>query len=117
MALKQLYDSIGGDYNDILSRFGSDSLIERFIIKFQQETSFQELKKAMNDKDWYQSFLACHTLKGVCLNLSFSSLLEPVCKLTEELRGSNKPTHLELLDEIEIRYNHTIEEINNYFNQ
>ena len=115
MTTKELYNVIGGDYDDIISRFGNDNMIERFLKKFIDEKSFNEFKDAFQKNDYEKSFLTCHTLKGICLNLAFRDLAKPVCELTEELRGNKKPNHPELFDKIEDKYNALISELIKYF--
>lgn len=34
MNIKECYDSIGADFEDVLGRLGSEKLIERFALKF-----------------------------------------------------------------------------------
>ena len=87
MTMRELYGQIGGDYQDVVRRFGSEMITKRFVIKFLQDNSFEMLGNALHHCDIKGAFQATHTLKGVCLNLGFSSLYEVSAQLTEDLRG------------------------------
>ena len=64
-------------------------MIEKFALKFREDMSFQELEKALNDKQVEIAFRAAHTLKGVCMNLGFDHLYKPSFEITECLRAGN----------------------------
>jgi len=86
MNSKNFYDSIGGSYEEVMQRLGSDSLIERFVKMFPSDESYANLCKAMDEKNWSEVFGASHTLKGICANLSFKNLYEAASTLTEDVR-------------------------------
>ncbi|MCR5318489.1 MAG: Hpt domain-containing protein [Treponema sp.] len=89
MNSKNFYDSIGGSYEDVIQRLGSDSLIERFVKMFPSDESYANLCKAMDEKNWSEVFGASHTLKGICANLSFKNLYEAASTLTEDVRNGS----------------------------
>lgn len=66
-----------------------DSLIEKFVLKFPNDTSFDALKAAVAEERWDDAFAAVHTLKGVSLNLAFERLGASASELTEVLRPQN----------------------------
>ena len=80
MTLEQMYAAIGGDYKAVMERLPSADFVRRFALKFLQDDSFPNLKKALEAQ-------AAHTLKGVCQNLGFDALYAPASALTEALRG------------------------------
>ncbi len=86
MQLKECYESFGGNYEDVKSRLMKDTLIQRLVIKFLADTSYQGLTQAMEKKDYGEAFRAVHTLKGVSQNLSFDNLSCSTEELTETLR-------------------------------
>ena len=69
MTLEQVYAAIGGDYKGVMERLPSADFVRRFALKFLQDDSFPNLKKALEEKDAPTAFRAAHTLKGVCQNL------------------------------------------------
>lgn len=86
MQLEECYATFGGSYEDVKSRLMKDDLIKRLIIKFLADTSYDNLEKAMNEKNYGDAFRAVHTLKGVSQNLSFDVLSHSTEGLTESLR-------------------------------
>lgn len=88
MNLKELYDAIGGNYQETISRLPSEGMIQKFVLKYEKDPTYAELEKALAEKDWETAFRAAHTLKGVAQNLGFESLYKPVFSLTEQLRGA-----------------------------
>lgn len=86
MQLEECYATFGGSYEDVKSRLMKDDLIKRLTIKFLADTSYDNLEKAMNEKNYGDAFRAVHTLKGVSQNLSFDVLSHSTEGLTESLR-------------------------------
>ena len=79
MTLEQVYAAIDGDYKGVMDRLPSADFVRRFALKFLQDDSFPNLKKALEEKDAPTAFRAAHTLKGVCQNLGFrQSTVRPV---------------------------------------
>ena len=86
MTLQEFYDRIGGDYKATISRLPSEALIKKFVIKFLDDASFTRLRDGLQENDGEKAFRAAHTLKGICLNLSFDTLYKPCAEITEALR-------------------------------
>ena len=86
MTMRECYEAIGGNYEDVLGRLRSEALIRKFTLKFLEDQSYPQLKQALNDKNYEDAFRSAHTLKGVCQNLSFDRLCEVSHELTELLR-------------------------------
>ena len=104
MTIQECYEKIGEDYQEILSRFGSEAMVKRFAVKFLNDTSFANLKQALQDKDVNEAFRAAHTLKGVCLNLGFNNLYTVSSELTEKLRKGELDGSDELFAKVEEQY-------------
>ena len=83
MTLEQMYAAIGGDYKAVMERLPSADFVRRFALKFLQDDSFPNLKKALEAQDAPTAFRAAHTLKGVCQNLGFDALYAPASALTK----------------------------------
>ena len=86
MTMRECYEAIGGNYEDVLGRLHSEALIRRFTLKFLEDQSYLQLKQALENKNYEDAFRSAHTLKGVCQNLSFDHLYEVSNELTELLR-------------------------------
>ncbi len=91
MTLQDCYAALGGDYADVSARLRSDRLVQKFILKYLDDPSFDTLCSAMAEKNYEEAFRAAHTIKGVCQNLSFTRLLDSSSRLTEALRGGYTP--------------------------
>ena len=85
MSLKECYDKMGADYEDVLSRLRSEVLVRKFALKFLDDDSYANLKAAMESG---KAFRGAHTLKGVAQNLGFGPLYKAAAEVTESLRPS-----------------------------
>jgi HPt (histidine-containing phosphotransfer) domain-containing protein len=53
--------------------------------------NFDKLRAAMDAGDARTAFAAAHSLKGSVGNVALTPIYEPVCALTEALRGADAP--------------------------
>ena len=111
MTLEQMYAAIGGDYKAVMERLPSADFVRRFALKFLQDDSFPNLKKALEAQDAPTAFRAAHTLKGVCQNLGFSNLYAPAYTLTETLRAGQLEGTQEQFAKVEEQYQCTMDAI------
>ncbi len=115
MTIQNCYEKLGGDYQGVLGRLGSDALVQRFLIKFLSDTSFQDLKEGIEKQDPEEAFRGAHTLKGVCMNLAFDDLFVVSDALTEHLRGGELAEgYEELFEKVEAEYKKTIAAIQEF---
>lgn len=114
MTIEECYKKMGANYQDVIKRLPSVSMIEKFALKFREDTSFQELETALNEKQVDLAFRAAHTLKGVCMNLGFDHLYKPSFEITESLRASNLELALQQFDAVKEQYTKTIEALNEF---
>ena len=49
MNVKECYEAIGGDYNDMKRRFLSDARIQRFAMMFLEDSSMDDLRAGMQE--------------------------------------------------------------------
>lgn len=103
MDLKEMYEKIGGNYNEAKSRLMNDALIEKFALKYEEDGTFAELKEAVSKNDIEKSFRAAHTLKGVAANLSFNELAKAASELTEQLRPLKEQASADLYAKVSRR--------------
>ena len=47
MTMRECYEAIGGNYEDVLGRLHSEALIRRFALKFLEDQSYIQLKQAL----------------------------------------------------------------------
>ncbi|MBO4445403.1 MAG: Hpt domain-containing protein [Clostridia bacterium] len=86
MTLKECYELIGADYNDVIIRLGGEDRVLRFIPKLIADSSFNDLIKAFADEDWEAAFRASHTMKGNYANFGLTKLQTSSSELCEMLR-------------------------------
>ena len=109
MNIKECYDAIGADFEDVIGRLGSESLVQRFALKFIDDGSYGALTEALGEGDAESAFRAAHTLKGVCLNLGLKNLYTVSSELTEKLRGRELDGSAELFNKVKEQYDITID--------
>lgn len=100
MTLQDCYAALGGDYADVSSRLHSDRLVQKFLLKYLDDPSFDLLCAAMAEKNCEQAFRAAHTIKGVCQNLSFTRLMESSSRLSDALRHGWTPEAEPLAEQV-----------------
>ena len=87
MNIKEFYGSIGEDFNDVIGRLRAESRVCKYVLKFPEDKSFDNLLASMKEKNYAEAFRAAHTIKGTCLNLSFNSFAAIASDITEKLRN------------------------------
>lgn len=121
MNLQECYEQLGGNYAEVKKRIPGDALVEKFLGKFLEDKSYESLCRQMENGDRQAAFLAVHTLKGVCANMSFTRLLGSVSRLTEALRPATSSTSdaeiAQLIGDVHRDYAATAEVIRRYLNK
>lgn len=112
MNLQEFYLSVGGNYNTILARIPSDSLIEKFLFKFVEDPTYNNLLEAQASSNIDAAFRAAHTLKGVAYNLDLNILGDAASTYTELLRGASIFPNPDAAKAISAAYQLTIQSIN-----
>lgn len=114
MTLEECYSKFGGDYMNVRKRLPSDSVIDRFVVKFQKEPTMNELRKAVESGDIKTAFTAAHTLKGLASNIGFTALEKTAGALTEQLRPLESTPDHELYRAVEDSYGLIMRTIDQY---
>lgn len=86
MTIQEFYLHAGGNYEEVLRRLSSEVRIKKVLGMLSRDGSMQDLRAALEKKDYEGAFLAAHTLKGITMNLGITRLAEAVSELTETLR-------------------------------
>lgn len=107
MTLQECYDALGGNYEEVRARLHSDRLVQKFVLKFLDDKSYELLHTSMAEKNYEEAFRAAHTIKGVCQNLSFDRLLESSSRLSDALRNGWTPEADALVGQVEEDYSVT----------
>ena len=113
MTLQECYAAIGGDYEEAMGRLRSERLVQKFVLKFLNDGSYQLLQDSLAAGDRDEAFRAAHTIKGVCANLAFNALLESSEALTEALRDGRpaQPGEEALIQRVNEDYQRTVQAI------
>ena len=91
--------------------FGKREMCERDVIRFLEDPNYEEMIKAIREKDTEQAFHYAHTLKGVCANLSLWRMQDAVSGVVEGLRMGKLPREEEISD-LEKCYQKTVVWVN-----
>lgn len=86
MTLRECYEEMNGDLDDALKRLALEDRVKRFLLRFPQDNSYDDLRRAMEEKDLKAAYRAAHTLKGVSLNLSLTTLANSSSALASALK-------------------------------
>ena len=106
MTVRECYEEMGADYEEVLRRLANEERVARFLLKFSSDESFDE------ESDYEVAFRAAHTLKGICLNLSITRLAESSSALTESLRAGGWSEEAgPLFERVKDDYSQTIQAI------
>ena len=108
MSLRTCYEALGGNLDSVLGRLPSERLVQKFVLKFLNEGSYAELMTAVQAKDGEAAFRASHTLKGICLNLSFDKLYASSERICEALRNGWTDDAPAMAEAVEADYRQTI---------
>ena len=89
MTLKELYEEIGGDYDQALRVLRVEKLIDKHIRKFPSNPVFAEIADAAITMDATRLFESSHAIKGVCSNLGLLNIASVASEISEEFRPGN----------------------------
>ena len=105
----------GADWDELLDRFmGNEDLIAKFMFKFLNDKSMEDLTRFLAEGNVSEAFKAVHTLKGVGSNLALKGFLTPVCDLTEILRAGSMEGSKDKYDMIKPKYDELIAILQKY---
>ena len=114
MSLKDCYKALEGDFDEVLGRLRSERMIQKFVLKFLNDGSYENLCRALEEGNNEEAFRAAHTIKGVCQNLSFTKLGNSSSSLTEALRDGGTSQAAELAEQVKSDYQQTVAAIREF---
>lgn len=114
MTLKECYAALGGDYDAVLGRLPGEKFVQKFVLKFLNDGSYDLLLRSMEEQNYEEAFRAAHTIKGVCQNLGFTVLYQSSSQLSEALRNGFTPEAPALAEQVAVDYKQTVEAIRTY---
>lgn len=86
MTLQELYQMIGGDYEQALKVLRMDKLLDKHIRKLAKNDLVEKLLAAGENMDAVQLFETAHAIKGVCANLGLTAISGLASDISEEFR-------------------------------
>ncbi len=115
MNVRECYEKLEGDYDDVISRLLTEDRIIKFILRFLDDDSYKKIKESLENGDSEGAFRAAHTLKGIAQNFSFTKLYESSSALSEALRPGKvhdtEPDISELAKKVGNDYNKVVDAI------
>ncbi len=102
MTLQELYQNIGGDYEQALRVLRMDKLMDKHIRKLTKNGVVDSLLAAGETMDETQLFETAHAVKGVCANLGLTKLSAAAAEITEEYRpgSTRKYTDAQIVEKL-----------------
>jgi HPt (histidine-containing phosphotransfer) domain-containing protein len=86
---------------------GKDDMLEKFLKKFLDDSSFSELCTSVEQKDWDTAKRAAHTLKGICGTLGMLEMQTTSLEIEQYLKNAHYSQALDLLPKLEQLYHRT----------
>lgn len=114
MTLKECYAAMGGNYDEAMGRLRSERLVQKFVLRFLEDGSYELLCASMASQNYPEAFRAAHTIKGVCQNLAFDRLLASSSQLSEALRHGYTPEADGLTEQVKEDYLATADAIREF---
>ncbi|MGN0312433.1 MAG: Hpt domain-containing protein [Lachnospiraceae bacterium] len=119
MLLSECYQLFGGDYESVKQRISKEEIIEKFVLRFLTEPSYDNLCAALKEENYEEAFRAAHSLKGVSQNLGFERLSVSSGDMTEYLRDMDKAKIdddrlMDLLDKVSLDYREVMDAVRRY---
>ena len=111
MTLQECYAAMGGNYEDAIGRLRSERLVQKFVLKFLNDSSYDNLVKSLEENNYEEAFRASHTIKGICQNLGFTVLGDSSSTLTDALRNGWSEGAEELVKKVKEDYRQTAEAV------
>lgn len=98
MTLRECYMALEGNYDEVIGRLRSERMVQKYVLKFLDDQSFDLLCRSLDAGNVEEAFRAAHTIKGMCQNLGFAKLQNSSSAATEKLRSGDLDGARALLD-------------------
>ena len=117
MDIHRFYETVGGDFEGTLGRLMKEERIEKYLLRFADNTDYPDFFTAWEAQNYADAFRYVHNLKGMCLNLGISPLADIASEVCEELRGGapkgDMSAKLEALKQVNAKVMETLEACRN----
>ncbi len=99
----------GVDVQDMLDRFMNNTVLVKMIVgKFMKEQTYAQLKAAIAQGDMKAAEFHCHSLKGVCGNLSLKKLFHLFQEQLRLFRAGEPEKAAAMMEEIGPEYDNAL---------
>jgi HPt (histidine-containing phosphotransfer) domain-containing protein len=107
----------GADIKEGLGRLmGNEGLYEKLLAKFPASAEDEDIRKAMDKKDYNELLELTHKLKGVTGNLSLTPLYERYTTIVSDIRAKNYDGMDKKIEEVLKLQKEFCKTINHYLN-
>lgn len=114
MNMESILKDLEVDFEEVLMRFGNNQkMLFMYLKKFQNDSTFGKLQKAMEQEDFSLIKREVHTLKGMAANFGFTQLYNRCVNMHEKLKREENETAIEEFPMIEEAYENIIASIKN----
>lgn len=86
VTLREFYDMVGGNYDDVVGRLLMEDRIVKYLKKFKDSSDYDQMIAAVEKQEWDVVFRMSHNLKGMCQNLGLDRLAGVSSELCEQVR-------------------------------
>ena len=104
MTLREFYHIIHGDYEDVIQRLDSETIVIKFLKRFSKDVTLEQLEQEVAARNQKEAFELAHTFKGACVNMGVGILEESAKQLTEALREEFLPQVPSLFEKVKEDY-------------
>ncbi|MCI9353615.1 MAG: Hpt domain-containing protein [Firmicutes bacterium] len=113
MTVKQCYEAMEANYEEVESRLRTEERIKKFLLKVLNDKSYDLLCTSIEQNNMEEAFRAAHTLKGISQNLSLTILYQSAGNLSDILRESQQYNEAaaELFEQVKKDYEKVTEAI------
>lgn len=99
MTIKEKFEAVGENYEDVAARLMKEERIERFTKSYFTTGDYEELEKCVKARDIPNTFEFSHRMKGNSLNIGFSKFAAVVDILCNYVRH-NDVTDFDKMDRL-----------------
>lgn len=111
-SIKEIYNLMGENYDEVIGRIGKEERLHKYLLKFLENTEFDNLEEAVKNNDIQAAFSYAHTLKGLCLNFGFGKLYSASAVFCDNIRDNIVRNPIEpLFDNLKEEYEKVLSSI------
>ena len=113
MTLQEFAQKSNMELTATISRFGgNEGMLVKFLKKFGQDQTYEELVTAVAQEDYPTVERSAHTLKGVAANLGLEDIRKKSDLIVGAVRNSQYDQISGLYEQLKVCYEQTVENLN-----